>query len=538
MIPWSSATQAGAAPSVDGNAVQWRRWRFHVALRPREGLVLYVVGFDDGTRVRSVLYRASLSEMVVPYGDPGMGWYFRNSFDVGELGMGAGVAALVPGVDCPANATLIDATIADASGAPRRRARAIALFERDGGLAWKHGDVSRRARELVAFSVSRLGNYDYGFEWIFHEDGTLEHRVLLTGIMTPKGVAPGHADSLASLVAPGVAAVHHQHFFNYRLDLDVDGAAPNQVEEVETHALATGGANAHGGGFAMDARPLATEQQARRQLDAHSGRRWRVINSAVRGALGNPTGYELVPGANADPFAAESSSLRQRAGFLDWHLWATSYADSERFAAGDYPNQSSGGNGLVRWSSANRSLVGGDIVLWYTLGITHNPRPEDWPVMPVHEAGFRLIPVGFFDRNPVLTPSVIVRPADSCVSILALRRVDDVDGAAPHSPVHHAFSPRQTIDLQSLAIPHDFGLELAVQRLVSTPPDRDALIIFGKRRHYMRRIAQALALLCVAAVPAYAGVPVVVTPEPASLVLLATGIGAIGVGAWWRNRRR
>ncbi len=400
---WSSATWAGSAPRVDDHAVQWRRWRFHVALRPREGLVLYAVGFDDGTRVRSLLYRASLSEMVVPYGDPGSGWYFRNSFDVGELGMGNGVATLAPGVDCPTNAALLDATIADASGTPRRRARAVALFERDGGLAWKHGDVARRARELVVFSVSRLGNYDYGFEWIFHEDGTLEHRVLLTGIMTPKGVAPGHADSLASLVAPGVAAVHHQHFFNYRLDLDVDGAAPNQVNEIETHALGSGDANAHGGGFAMESRRLVTEQQARRQLDSHSGRRWRVVNPTVRGALGGPTGYELVPGANADPFAVEGSSLRQRAGFLDWHLWATPYADSERYAAGDYPNQSPGGSGLVRWTSANRSLVGGDVVLWYTLGITHNPRPEDWPVMPVQDAGFRLVPVGFFDRNPVLS---------------------------------------------------------------------------------------------------------------------------------------
>ena len=26
--------------------------------------------------------------MVVPYGDPSGGWFFRNSFDAGELGLG------------------------------------------------------------------------------------------------------------------------------------------------------------------------------------------------------------------------------------------------------------------------------------------------------------------------------------------------------------------------------------------------------------------------------------------------------------------
>lgn len=402
-LPWSMVPSAAAAPLVDGHAVSWRRWRFRVALRPREGLVLYAIGFDDGTRVRSVMYRAALSEMAVPYGDPGAGWYFRNSFDVGEIGMGAGAAALEPGVDCPADATLLDATIATERGAARALPRSIAVYERDGGLAWKHGRDTRRARELVVFSVSRLGNYDYGFEWIFHEDGTIAHRVLLTGVMTPKAIQPGtRADSMAHAVAPGIAAVHHQHFFNYRLDLDVDGAAPNQIEESETHALAPGPGNAHGGGFAMRESVLATEQAARRSLDAHTGRRWRVVNPAAHGALGDPTGYELVPGSNADPFALEGSSIRRRAGFLDAAVWGTAYADTERYAAGDYPNQSAGGDGLVRWTAADRPLIGGDVVLWYTLGITHNPRPEDWPVMPVHEAGFRLVPIGFFDRNPVL----------------------------------------------------------------------------------------------------------------------------------------
>ncbi|MDQ6633732.1 MAG: hypothetical protein M3Z10_03130, partial [Gemmatimonadota bacterium] len=110
---WSNAAWAGAAPRVDAHGVSWRRWRFRVALRPREGLVLYAVGFDDGTRVRSVMYRGALSEMVVPYGDPGAGWYFRNSFDVGELGMGTVATSLVSGVDCPRDAALLDATMAD-----------------------------------------------------------------------------------------------------------------------------------------------------------------------------------------------------------------------------------------------------------------------------------------------------------------------------------------------------------------------------------------------------------------------------------------
>jgi primary-amine oxidase len=397
----SIVQRAFGGPRVDGHAISWHRWRLHVGLRPREGLVLYGVGFDDGTRVRSVLYRASLSEMVVPYGDPAAAWYFRNSFDVGEIGMGAGAAALQPGIDCPANATLIDEAIAN-DRLVRQLPRSIAVFERDAGFAWKHGRDARRARELVVLSVSRLGNYDYGFEWSFHEDGTIAHRVLLTGVMTPKAIQPrSHGDSLAHLVAPGVAAVHHQHFFNYRLDFDIDGAAPNQIEETETHALAAGPGNPHGGGFAMQTRVLATEQVARRSLDSHTNRRWRVVNPAVHDALGEPTGYELVPGANADPFAAEGSPIRRRAGFLDFAVWGTAYADTERYSAGNYPNQSAGDEGLVRWTAANRPLAG-DVVVWYTLGITHNPRPEDWPVMPVHEAGFRLQPSGFFDRNPVL----------------------------------------------------------------------------------------------------------------------------------------
>jgi len=387
---------------IEDGEVRWQKWRFRFALHPREGLVLYTVGYDDEGRTRSILYRASLSEMVVPYGDPGAGWFFRNSFDAGELGLGVTASPLRAGVDCPTNCSLFDAVIADGSGTPRNIPGAIALYERDAGIAWKHGDDARRARDLVLSFISQVGNYDYGFDWIFHQDGALEMRVSLTGIMAVKGVAEGQDDPYSHMVAKNIAAPHHQHFFTFRLDMDVDGAAGNRVIELNSAPAPAGPKNPYGGAFTMKETPLRTERQAQRNLNLASSRRWVVESASARNSLGHPTGYALVPGENAEPFAAPDSWVRKRAGFLNAHVWVTPYSAEEMYAGGDYPNQSRGGDGLSKWTAANRSVDNQDVVLWYTMGITHNPRPEDWPVMPVHAAGFRLLPWGFFGRNPAL----------------------------------------------------------------------------------------------------------------------------------------
>jgi primary-amine oxidase len=68
------------------------------------------------------------------------------------------------------------------------------------------------------------------------------------------------------------------------------------------------------------------------------------------------------------------------------HLWVTPYSNSEYFPSGDYPNQSdgiSGGPGIGQWVEKNRNIVNDDVVVWWTFGITHVVRLEDFPVMPV-----------------------------------------------------------------------------------------------------------------------------------------------------------
>jgi primary-amine oxidase len=394
----------GIGFEVRGQEVRWQNWRFRYGVHPREGLVLYTIGYEDQGKLRSILYRASLSELFVPYGDPSVGWSFRNVFDMGKVGIGWLADSLEPLADAPENASLFSAVYANELGAPVEIPRAVAIYERDGGLLWKHFDYthneSRRARQLVVSFLVTAGNYEYGLNWIFHQDGTLEAEVLLTGIMAGKGVAEAKEDhdkpSTGHLVTPYVQAVHHQHFFNFRLDLDIDDAGGNSV--VEMNAEATPGRNE----LVMKETTLPNEKEAQRRLNLATNRSWKVINPCARNAVGGPAGYMLVPGENAIPFVSPTSSVGKRAGFIQSHLWVTPYDPAQMNAAGYYIVQKQEADGLPRWTQANRSVENEDVVLWYTLGVTHIPRPEEWPVMPVHRAGFRLIPCGFFSRNPAL----------------------------------------------------------------------------------------------------------------------------------------
>ncbi|MDQ6840864.1 MAG: tyramine oxidase, partial [Actinomycetota bacterium] len=358
-------------------------------------------------RLRSILYRASLSEMVVPYGDPSPTHYFKNAFDAGENGVGVATSTLRLGCDCLGEIHYFDAVVSDADGAPVQIENAICMHEEDVGVLWRHiewrtgeGEV-RRSRRLVISSFAAIGNYDYGFFWYLYQDGTIAYEVKLTGVLSTGAVPPGEHPRHGTLVAPGLNAMIHQHYFNVRLDLDVDGLE-NTVEEVWTEPLPRGEENPHGNAFVVKRRPLRTESEGRRRLDLASARGWEIVNPHQRHRLGRPVGYRLVPGENAVPYAQPDAAVMKRAGFIHDHLWVTPYDRTERYAAGEYPSQHPGGAGLPQWTAQDRPIEDRDVVVWYTFGHHHVPRPEDWPVMPVATIGFALKPVGFFDRNPAL----------------------------------------------------------------------------------------------------------------------------------------
>jgi primary-amine oxidase len=396
----------GPSFSVEGDVVTWEKWKFRIGFDGREGLTLHQLSFQDGGRERPVVYRASISEMVVPYADPSPVRYWQNYFDAGEYMYARYTNSLKLGCDCLGEIRYFDATLADETGHPRVIENAICMHEEDYGILWKHTDMfngmteTRRQRRLVVSFFLTIGNYDYGFYWHLYLDGTIQLECKATGIVFTSAFTEEHGD-FTTEIAPGLGAPFHQHLFSARLDMMVDGVN-NAVEEIDAVRVPVSDKNPYGNAFTRSVTRLRSESEAQRLNDGSVGRVWHVVNPEVKNRLGHNVGYALHPENLPVMLADNTSSIHERATFATKNLWVTRYDPSERYAAGDFVNQHPGGAGLPSYVAQDRDIDGQDVVIWHTFGLTHFPRPEDWPVMPVDYAGFTLKPQGFFDRNPTL----------------------------------------------------------------------------------------------------------------------------------------
>ncbi|AMM20598.1 tyramine oxidase [Frondihabitans sp. PAMC 28766] len=412
MKPIEISQPKGSSVELDGHSLTWGPWHLQVGYTPREGVVLQDVRYLDRGRLRPILYRGSVAEMYVPYGDPAATHWNKNVFDEGEYGLGVLANSLELGCDCVGEILYLDAVVNDQDGHAVTIPNGICIHEEDAGIGWKHteyrdgrGEVRRNRRLVISFFVT-VGNYDYGFYWHLHLDGSIELEVKLTGIIStgalmPGAIAPGDEPGFGTLVAPQLYGPHHQHFFSVRLDMQVDGQR-NNVDELNSAAVPAGPDNPWGSAWQVQRTRLTSEAEGAREASPQTARSWLVTSSDTVNGVGGRPGYLIDPGAAAPFFAMPGSQQRERGAFATKQLWVTKFAPRERYAAGDYIAQQPVDQGLSQYVKADRPLVDEDVVCWYTVGVHHIVRPEDWPVMPVARAGFHLKPVGFFDGNPML----------------------------------------------------------------------------------------------------------------------------------------
>lgn len=293
-------------------------------------------------------------------------------------------------------------------GEPVEAANVICLHEQDAGIGWKHtnhrtqGVAITRARVLVLQSILTVGNYEYIFAWHFWQNGNVELETRATGILSTSLIDPGKTSEWGNVVSPGILAANHQHLFSLRIDPMLDGQNNTVLFEDSIPVPQSEEENPHGNAWRVVKTPIAKSGFA--DAAPFANRCFKMINENVKNPIsGNPVGFKLVPQPCQLLLASRDSVVRKRARFAEHHIWVTKYQDGELWAGGKWTNQSLNEiDGVKDYASREDDVLNEDVVVWHTFGMTHNPRVEDFPVMPVEISTISLKPADFFVKNPAI----------------------------------------------------------------------------------------------------------------------------------------
>jgi len=323
-------------------------WSVCWEIRANEGLAITHAFYTKPGFDRRVLSDATVAQIFVPY-ETGQPRYHDVAYGLGPV-----MQALSPTLDCPGGVLL----------ANRRVCRQV----EDRGLTEKYcaggSCATRRGKALVLWSSIQSGAYNYMIKWEFHDDGAVEPGLGLGGVLQFGRTA-------------------HIHNIYWRLDLDIDDAENDRVEEFYRIIPATSDGSRGVNGWTQ----LLGETF--RPAELFTFRKWRVVDTVRTNARGRPWSYELVPSPG-------SGNLRTTLaeGYTRGELWATRAHASERFVSTDTDD-------ILSTYLNGESISGQDVVLWYAMHEYHEVRDEDAPYMPVEWMSFELRPRDYFDQNPL-----------------------------------------------------------------------------------------------------------------------------------------
>ncbi|KAJ4324081.1 hypothetical protein N0V84_004047 [Fusarium piperis] len=424
--PYQVIQPEGPSFTIHGNHMNWEKWDFRVGFNYREGITLHDIRYDG----RSLFYRLSLAEMFVPYGDPRAPYPRKGAFDLGNDGAGINANNLQLGCDCLGTIKYFDGYHNTSSGEPMKMPNVICCHEQDDGILWKHTNprtgnaVVTRSRILVLQTIITVSNYEYIFAFHFCQDASIFYEVRATGILSTVPTEVGLKEKVpyGTVVAPGVLAPYHQHIFSLRIDPAVDGHA-NSLAIEESKALPVGDPAVHnpfGVGYVTE--QTIVEQEGGFDLDFTKARVFKLINeNNINPITNTPVGFKLMPAYSQMLLSHPDSFHAKRSEFGKHAVWVTRYEDDDHFPSGKHTMQSSGGEGIAsriskrKSTGVSQSVRNHDIVIWHTFGSTHNPRIEDWPVMPSEKMMVGLKPVNFFSGNPGLDVAVSTQEKNKSV---------------------------------------------------------------------------------------------------------------------------
>ena len=231
------------------------------------------------------------------------------------------------------------------------------------------------------------------WNYFFYQDGSIELEIRLTGILQVTIAGPNEPAPYATRVAPNINAHYHQHLFSVRVDPMVDGLLNSVIETDVLPATAEYGSpeNYAGNAFQIHDRVLRRANEGGREWDASADRRWRIVSAGKRHhASGQLTGYSIgVKGGATVALPRPEGWVGRRATFARNTMWVVREREDAREGGRMWPSgkfvpqaREEPADSLALWvrDDGDAKIENEDVLVYVTVGTTHIPRPEDWPV--------------------------------------------------------------------------------------------------------------------------------------------------------------
>ncbi|XP_071755627.1 primary amine oxidase, liver isozyme-like [Centroberyx gerrardi] len=407
--------------SVKNNHIAYLDWSFAFGLSALTGMRVFDVRF----RGERIIYELSVQEAMSVYGSVTPHMMLTKFLD-SSIGIGRFAYELVRGVDCPYSAIYIDSFHFIDTGIPRRLKNSICVFEHDTGrpLRRHFSEVNYQSygglvnSALVFRTITAIGNYDYMWDFIFYQSGSVEAKVHATGYITSSfnvnGSLPyGHQ------VAENIIGNIHTHFLNFKVDLDVLGVKnaflTKDMEFVnvslpwmpERYAMIP----------QLVEKQLKTEQEAALRYDTKTPRYLHIASNQTN-RWGHQRSYRLQVFSFTGDHLPESQPEERAMSWARYKVAITKHKDLEQ-TSGSLYNQHDMWAPAVDFSKYiedNESIENEDLVAWVTTGFLHIPHAEDIPntVTVGNGGGVLLRPHNYFDEDPsVHSPDAVYIGAGS-----------------------------------------------------------------------------------------------------------------------------
>ncbi|KAL5004063.1 hypothetical protein ScPMuIL_017519 [Solemya velum] len=395
--------ESGKRYKISGQHVRYFKWQFSWTMSLARGPVLFDVRFD----LERIIYELGLSEIGLAY--MGSSPAFSGTASAyTSTGLGSKSSGLIPGVDCPGDAVILNATLAiedfpEGGTFPN----AVCIFEYQ---------LSRPLRRHYSNSVSRGGlfygglenyvlvfrtifvidNFDYILDYTFFANGALEVKIVPTGYIltepylqnTDQGVKLGEYTS---------AVIHHTAF-HFKVDIDISGTS-NRYQTISTESDSPS---------SIKKTLRVDEYDSAYTWDSECPEYHIIFNNHSSNSLEQPRGYRInIP-------SKSWSGLKNDTAFpwSQYRLAVTKRKSTEETSSSMHAGFDTNDPVVdFRKFMDGDNIVDEDLVAWITLGSLNIPHTEDIPnrVTVGGEQSFVLSPFNYFPEDPSMDSPDAVR---------------------------------------------------------------------------------------------------------------------------------